>query len=119
MKQIKYKGDCFYSFKDGADVSDDEIQEMIDGVVEDVTENGLLFSYAATGNTIVIGYSHGGDAKIVVTKGYDEAELVFEDNEWNPIDYKKEEMKDYLESLPRHELIEMLLRSEYDPRKEI
>lgn len=119
MEQIKYKGDCFYSFKNGVDVEDTEVQKMIDDAINGLIEDKLDHYMSATGNTIVIGMRYEDEVQIVVSKDYDEATILYENGIWEPVNYEIEDRRDYLEELSRSELIDLLLRSDYNPRKEV
>lgn len=119
MRQIKYKGGNFYSFREGVNLSDDKIQRMIDDVVKKLIDDQMDRYTVATGNAIVIGLRCDDEIQIIVSKDYDEATLFYKNGEWVPVSYKMENRRDYLEELSRSELIDLVLRSEYNPRKEV
>lgn len=119
MIQIKYNNDYFYSFKDGVHLNNDEIQNMIDEVVDNLITYNDDYHILSTGDTVVIGIKYSDEMQIIVSQDYDEATLFLENNEWVPVNYTVEYRRDELEELSRSELIDLVLRSEYNPRKEV
>lgn len=119
MKQIKYKGDCFYSFRDGVDIEDVEVQKMIDTVTKEIIDGKQEMHLTAMGNTVVFGIKYEDEAQIIVSKDYDEATILCEGGVWEPINYKTENKRASLEELSRSELINMLLKSDYNPHREV
>ena len=81
MINVKWKED-FRSFKDGVDVSDEEIQKWINECVSEMQKNSLMnYVRHQSGNTLVIairtnnGHSYD-DIDIFVSKNYSEATIM-------------------------------------------
>lgn len=115
---IKLNDANFFSFRDGSNVSTGELQKMIDDVTNKLMEGAPGdFNTQATGNTIVFGVKYNDEINIYVSQDYKEADIILNKRtgKWEPIDY----MEDYLRNCSRSELINIILNSEYSPKKEV
>ena len=132
----------FRNCKDAVRLSNKEVQNLVDEVVEDLqdimknnTENNSTFR--GTGDTMVFGFSfdEDGDGKldsmdIFVCRNYEEAEgWLNEDGYFEKMDWTKDyEAEEYdseiarLEEKTKDELIKMIMESrhpDYNPRREV
>jgi len=76
----------FYTFKNGVNIEDAKIKQMLSDVAEDLHKSPTSnFCYMATGNTIVIGFKMGPENgkyeyQFVVSKNYSEISVYGNDS---------------------------------------
>ena len=122
--KITYRGDEFFSFGNGVRLTDAEIQEMIDDVVNSLLKSEAGdFKTTATGDTCVTGIRYEDEITIMVSRGYDEATLFLEDGKWIPVNYREENERAEYEEYSHDELIDEIMKykreAEYNPRREV
>lgn len=105
----------FKDCKDAVKLSDKEVQNLIDEVMEDLRHEGN--SYAGTGDTMVFGFRYEDEIDVFVCRNYEEGQLLKEkDGTWSKLDwlynYEQEEdikdITDLLNDLPKEQLIDIL-----------
>lgn len=97
------RGDFITNY--GVELDDEEIQEMIDGVLEEFEKEPVPgnFHYIATGNVCVIGLFFKDEIEIIVSKNYEEASIYEEDGKWKVMEWYEDDYRKYPDYNPRRE----------------
>ena len=136
MNRVEFKygnEEDFTSHKNAVKLSDEAVQKLIDEVVEGLTKTlknnnyNNNYSFAATGDTIVIGFAMDEDEDgkldsiyLYVCRDYEEAQgWVCKDGFFEKMNWERDYEREEFEKYSRDELIDMLLEAQYDPRREI
>ena len=129
--QIKFKSEYFDTNKNAVHVEDKYVQEMIDGVIKDLMESDKIendFAFQATGDTLVAGvkWEEDDSIDIIVTQDYNMAHLEKKASSgYEALDWGEEEEKELSNQELTAELCELkkiikeLVKTEYNPRKEV